>query len=141
MKIHQNKFKHYKNVLFFDSPFFDLTVELMRVSTKIYFTRKLSQFVKECFFSDAKVEVMHRDEKITFFSFSPAYNTIYDEFLSDKLKAREKHIYKSENNSLELLNIISNLPENYMRRKYIDQIFYNIIPNAIRLKYSKFLYK
>lgn len=113
MKHYQAVFAQYPNVLFFDSPFFDLTAELMRVSTRVFFTRKLSQFIKECFFSHARVEVLHMDEKSTFYERMiglPAYDTIFDDWAADKESARAWHLYTSPHQAAEVLRTISKLP-------------------------------
>ena len=137
MDHYQNVFKNHKNVLFFDSPFFDLTVELMRISTKIFFTRKLTQFIKECFFSKAEIEVLHKNETIKFFHFMPQYNTIYDEFLEDRDKAKQFHIYDSSDNSGETLDIILNLSRHGRLKLFHDKAVSTLVPSLIRGKYSQ----
>jgi hypothetical protein len=112
LKYYRQLFKNSANVIFYDRPYFDLTAELMRVSTKIVFTRKLTQFIKECFFTAASIEVLHPEESINFYGPRiglASYDTIFDEMAADKPAARRRHIYQSANNSEEVLGDIDRL--------------------------------
>jgi hypothetical protein len=112
MEKYREIYKKYPNVVLLDRPYFDLTSELMKYATKVVFTRKMTQFIKECFFSRAQLEVLERDEKISFYKKAigiSAYDMIFDDYLENKEKARKRHIHDLPNSSCEALDIIGKL--------------------------------
>ena len=93
-----NFFKAKKNIIFFDSPFYDCNIKLLSLCDKIIFSDKKTSFIVESSFFRKKIFYLD-DSKINYFKY-PANNEYY-EILSDN-----KKIFESKNNAKNIYSVM-----------------------------------
>lgn len=122
-------FKDKHNIIFFDSPFYDCSLNLLKICDKIVFLDKRSLFIFESSFFKSKIHII---DKTIINHHKPPANNAYYEYLENNEK-----LCDTVNNAQKMYHLILNYKIQVLRNIFINLLSKSLIVKKLIFNYRK----